>query len=191
MIVLNNVIRPDLLRAAVAAWPSNDWLGWHRYQSATANKFGSLTHADIPRACRVALEALADKIGPYIDPSFIDYDLHGAGLHTIPPGGFLAGHVDAECHPLRPWRRTHSIVLGCNEHWPSQWDGRLYLQGHAPRLPAWNTAIMFETPNQWHEVQAVSESATESRKTLALFAWRIDADCHGKTSAQFASTGPS
>lgn len=181
--VLYDTIEPAILRAANAAWPEPDWLGWHRYTGPTANKFGSIHYSIFPRAVLAALDALAARVAPLIGDSFIDYDFHAAGLHMLPPGGFLSRHLDAECHPLRPWKRTHSIVLFVNDDWAEEYGGRLRIEGKQRLWPDENLCVIFETQNQWHEVEPTSANAPY-RKTLALFAW-AKAECNGKTSAQF------
>ena len=183
--VIPNAIPQSLCRAAEAAWPTADWSYWHRYNGKTANKYGSMDRARIPAACLAALDALALAVIPYIGDSFIDYDLHAAGLHMMPPGGFLARHVDAECHPIRPWKRTHSIVMSVSEKWLLEYGGQLVI-GLQPHVPESGTAIIFETAGQSHEVLPTTLDAP-TRKTLALFAWAVDHDCKGTTSAQFTS----
>jgi Rps23 Pro-64 3,4-dihydroxylase Tpa1-like proline 4-hydroxylase len=187
--LITDAIPSSLLRAAEASWPDSSWSFWHRYNGKTANKFGSMDRMRLPAACLAALDALALAVAPYIGDSFIDYDLHAAGLHMMPPGGFLARHLDAECHPIRPWRRTHSIVLGVNADWRTSDGGQLVLESNLDSeadkeiFPRSGQAIIFETINQWHEVKPVTGSGF--RKTLALFAWRLDADCSGSTGANF------
>jgi hypothetical protein len=111
--VIQNAVPMSLVRAAESAWPSPDWPHWHRYKGPTANKFGSMDRSRIPAACLAALDALALAVVPYIGDSFIDYDLHAAGMHMMPSGGFLGRHLDAECHPKRNTGRA--------------WDDRLRL----------------------------------------------------------------
>lgn len=180
--ILGSAIPRPLCLAAEAAWPSADWPYWHRYNGPTANKFGSMDRARIPPACLAALDALALAVIPYIGDSFIDYDLHAAGLHMMPPGGFLGRHLDAECHPIRPWRRTHSIVMSVNSVWLPEYGGELYMEDEDPFQPRCGTAVVFTTADQWHEVLPVT--GERYRKTLALFAWTVD-DCAGSTSAVF------
>lgn len=184
--ILHNAIPRSLCLAAEAAWPSHDWQYWHRYNGATANKFGSMDRSRIPAACVAALDALALAVAPYIGESFIDYDLHAAGIHMMPPRGFLGRHLDAECHPIRPWVRTHSIVMGTNSAWEDRHGGQLVLEGLATITPRMGTAVIFETSGQWHEVLPVAEECTKYRKTLALFAWECNTDCRGQTSATFS-----
>lgn len=185
MKIIENTIPRSLLLAAEAAWPSPDWPYWHRYNGATANKFGSMDRSRIPPACIATLDALALAVMPHIGDSFIDYDLHAAGMHMMPPGGFLGRHLDAECHPIRPWRRTHSIVMGVNSEWCPEMGGGLAIEGQAIITPQCGRAVIFETPDTWHEVYPVSHGFQVYRKTLALFAWQVDTDCGGKTHADF------
>ena len=188
--IITDAIPRSLVLAAEAVWPSPDWQYWHRYNGATANKYGSMDRSRIPPACIAALDALALAVIPYIGDSFIDYDLHAAGMHMMPPGGFLGRHLDAECHPIRPWRRTHSIVMGVNSAWNPDHGGKLVIESNLDSqpdtiiFPEPGQAVIFETAGQWHEVTQV---ATDSqwRKTLALFAWQIDHKCDGRTSANF------
>lgn len=183
--IIQNAIPRSLCLAAESAWPSPDWIYWHRYKVKTANKYGSMDRSRIPPACITALDALALAVIPYIGDSFVDYDLHAAGLHMMPPGGFLSRHLDAECHPIRPWRRTHSIVMGCNGDWRPEMGGELSIEGQAIIPPQCGQVVIFETPGAWHEVLEVNHGFNAYRKTLALFAWRQDDDCQGNSSATF------
>lgn len=195
MILIEQAIPRSLCLAAEAAWPSPDWPYWHRYNGATANKYGSMDRDRIPPACLAALDTLSLAVAPFIGNSFIDYDLHAAGLHMMPPGGFLARHLDAECHPIRPWRRTHSIVLSVNHAWGEKCGGQLVLYSELDSMLDMvievngGTAVVFETPGQWHEVKRVNtDISLLHRKTLALFAWQIDENCTGSSAAKFVST---
>ena len=187
--IIKNAIPASLVRAAEAAWPTPEWPYWHRYNGKTGNKFGSMDRDRLPPACLAALDALALAVAPYIGDSFIDYDLHAAGCHQMPPGGFLARHLDAESHPIRQWRRTHSIVMGVNSAWNPEHGGKLVIEspdGNREIVPEPGQAIIFETANQWHEVTPVSADATQFRKTLALFAWDLHYDHAAKSHADFS-----
>lgn len=190
--IIKNAIPDSLRRAAEAAWPSPDWVHWHRYNGKTGNKYGSMDRDRLPPACLAALDALAIAVIPYIGDSFIDYDCHAAGLHQMPPGGFLARHLDAECHPIRKWRRTHSIVMGVNSSWNPEHSGQLILESNLDSqpdtiiFPEPGQAVIFETAGQWHEVKPVSTDATQFRKTLALFAWDLHYDHAAKSHADFS-----
>lgn len=192
--IIKNAIPTSLVRAAEAAWPTPDWPYWHRYNGKTGNKYGSMDRGRLPPACLAALDALALAVADRIGESFIDYDLHAAGMHMMPPGGFLGRHLDAECHPIRLWRRTHSIVMGVNSQWNGlKWGGQLVIEqpgGSIEIFPQPGQAIIFETTGQWHEVQPVSECQStccnQFRKTLALFAWDENWSHAAKTHADFS-----
>jgi Rps23 Pro-64 3,4-dihydroxylase Tpa1-like proline 4-hydroxylase len=184
--IITDAIPRSLVLAAEAAWPSPDWQYWHRYNGATANKYGSMDRSRIPPACIAALDALASAVAPYIGDSFIDYDLHAAGMHMMPPGGFLGRHLDAECHPIRPWKRTHSIVLSVNSAWGELCGGELVIEPDTIIGVEPGRAVIFETAGTWHQVNRVNTDVSRRyRKTLALFAWKIDHNCDGRTSANF------
>ena len=184
--IITDAIPRSLILAAEAAWPSPDWQYWHRYNGATANKYGSMDRSRIPPACIAALDALALAVIPYIGESFIDYDLHAAGMHMMPPSGFLGRHLDAECHPMRPWRRTHSIVMSVNSAWSELCGGELIIDPDTVIGVEPGRAVIFETAGTWHEVNRVNTDVSKLyRKTLALFAWKIDHNCDGRTSANF------
>ena len=183
--IIKDAIPQSLCRAAEAAWPTVDWPYWHRYNGQTANKFGSMDRSRIPPACLAALDALALAVADRVGESFIDYDLHAAGCHMLPPGGFLARHLDAECHPIRKWRRTHSIVMGLNSRWNPEFGGQLRIEPDMMITPEAGKAVIFETPGQWHEVLPVNHGFAVYRKTLALFAWTIDDNCNGSSGANF------
>lgn len=188
--IIKNTIPRSLCLAAEAAWPSPEWPYWHRYNGATANKYGSMDRSRIPPACIAALDALALAVIPYIGDSFIDYDLHAAGLHMAENRGFLGRHIDAIRHPIRQWRRTHSIVMSVNSKWESVWGGQLRLEGAGNNgadviiTPSPGTAIVFQTDGQWHEVLPVTHSV--QRKTIAMFAWTQCDDILGASSAVFS-----
>jgi hypothetical protein len=184
--VIGNVIPRSLVLAAEAAWPEPSWPYWHRYNGVTANKYGSMDRSRIPPACIAALDAVALAVAPYIGDSFIDYDLHAAGMHMMPPGGFLGRHLDAECHPIRPWKRTHSIVMGVNSAWGELCGGELVIEPDTIIGVEPGRAVIFETAGTWHQVNRVNTDVSGLyRKTLALFAWKIDHNCDGRTSANF------
>lgn len=185
--VIRQAIPAALCRSAAVAFPGPEWQYWHRYSGKTGDKFGSMDRFRIPIACQTALDALSGAVADRIGESFVDYDLHAAGLHMIPPGGFLARHIDAECHPLKPWRRTHSVILFLNEKWEKHYGGALAIETDIEEQihPEFGTAVIFETKDLPHRVTHVSTSQeVPYRKTLALFAWAHD-ECDGTTSSRF------
>lgn len=183
--IIENALPKHLLNAVVASWPEPSWQYWHRYKSDTSDKYGSMDRCRLPYAVQAALDSLAESLGPWLpDDCFWDHDCHAAGMHMIPPGGFLGRHLDAVRHPQRPWRRRFSVVCNVNSEWRNEWGGSLVIDGRESITPRPGTAILFETADCWHQVARVSHDA-EFRKTLALFAWTSAENESGHTSAKF------
>lgn len=186
LIRIPNALPDCLLRAVQAVWPDESWQYWHRYTGKTADKYGSMDRCRIPAAIQAALDHLAAVCGSRLpEGCFIDYDLHAAGMHMIPPGGFLGRHLDAEYHPIRSWRREWSIVCNVNREWQDWYGGYLLIDGCEPLLPEPGTAFMFSTPGVWHEVSQTDLTAP-NRQTLALFGWSMCDEKPGQTAANFA-----
>lgn len=187
--IIHNCLPAALVRSACAAWPDPSWTGWHRYKGATADKYGSLHASLIPAACKAVIDQLGLVVAETIGDSFIDYDLHAAGLHQIPPGGFLGRHLDAEYHPLRPWRRTHSIVLFLDTFTETQ-GGELHVEPDTIVRPEFNSVAIFETPGTWHQVFKTSPDSP-MRRTIALFGWALSErlDDEKACSARFSHAG--
>lgn len=191
--VFDDLFSPSVLRAAEATWPGPTWPWWHRYNNGVANKFGSMDRDRIPSGCLALLDQMAAVVGNDTlrrTDSFIDYDLHAAGMHMIPPGGFLGRHKDAESHPIRKWTRTHSVVLFLNEKWLPEWGGELRIEGFDDVPPKFGRLVIFETAGTWHQVMHTS-SNSDYRRTLALFAWEYCDSASGNSYAIFSDEQPS
>lgn len=173
MIATYQHVLPDHLRlAALAEFPEPDWSWWHRYGNG---KLATVDPSRIPSACLLALHELARTLPP-LAGSFWDVDCYGAGLHLMPRGTSLGQHLDAESHPIKPWRRVASMVYfleDCD-------GGELVVDGQEPVEPEDNLAVLFAA-NQWHRVDEVRST----RRTLSLFAWAIDNGPKARTSALF------
>lgn len=171
--IIENAL-PDWMRqAALASFPLPDWQYWHRYPSG---KSATVDACRLPRACLAALDCLALTVPP-ID-GFWDYDLHGAGLHEMPPGVALGNHVDATHHPVRPWRRVGSLVF-----WLNDCNGGELIVSGEKITPKAGLAALFRA-DQPHEVLTTHTS----RKTLSLFCWTLDAGPKSRTAALFSET---
>lgn len=163
----------SLVRAAAIEWPDANWAWWMQYKDDHALKRASRGRDGIPRACQMLLDRMAeiDVAGLLRLPScFPDLSLHGGGLHEIPPGGFLAKHLDASHHPTRGWARAASVVLFIDP-WQPEWGGGLRLGGVTePILPYEGMLVAMATNDEsYHEVLPVT--GPMHRRTLAMFWW--------------------
>lgn len=160
-------LNPKFVDSVLKVWPSSSWEGWHRYSGEMGEKLASKPGSLLPAEVYVALIEMA-WLAPSHAFSFIDFRLHGAGMHWILPEGELPRHLDSERHPDGPWIRAHSIVCFLE---PS--DGLLVLEdGERVITPEPGKVVMFPTQDNWHWVTKTSTD----RRTLALFTYRDTAD---------------
>lgn len=185
MWVIEEAVSPSLLLAAWATWPDAKWRGWHHYRGRDSEKYGTKSRGDIPYQHLRAIDLMIERVSGIVKPcAFPDYDLFGAGLHMIPPGGYLRKHLDSSMMESTGWKREYSCVLGVNPNWEKKWGGEFVLGDNAVR-PAFNQMILFETTEDaYHEVREVT--GPDARCTLAVFFWSEEAPTDlTRTNARF------
>lgn len=179
--VIDDAFQPEVVRAAYAQWPSAEWPHWLRYGS------GKLTTKDesrLPPACRELCHKMCNlpiEEITGISQTFPDFDLHGAGLHSIPADTNLGVHLDSDHHPLFGWRREFSVILFYNPEWKPEWGGPLELWDEDTTEcvtkvePRFNRlAIMQVSGKSFHGVPGLLKCPEdEMRKTLAVFYWSL------------------
>lgn len=173
MEVIKNAIDPSLLRALYASWPKQDWRGWHRYKGKDANKYGSRAAGELPSIVMPCVLQMIDAITDTVDMPpycFPDLELYGAGLHMLPPRGYLRKHLDSSYMESTGWKREYSCVLGVNPDWDSDIDGGDFVLNDQ-RVPLeFNQLVIFRTNDEsFHEVLDVTGDVY--RKTLCVFYW--------------------
>ena len=163
-LVIDNFAPLSVIRAAAKTWPDETWSWWHKYADETSVKFATMGRAPFPPACQLLLDRMATlDVSHLQNDAFPDLSFHGGGMHTLPPGGFLGLHKDAEVHPLTGWTRVLNAILFI------EGDGDLYLgqDGRHKIRPAPGRLVIFSTRQAWH---GVSE-AMATRKSLAVYWW--------------------
>lgn len=108
---------------------------------------------------------------PDLEP---DPTLHGGGLHIMPPGSRLNGHVDYSLHPHLPGKeRRLSVIVFLNDRWEEAWGGALCLldpMGNVVKRihPAPGRVVAFENSDlSYHAVEPVTGPA--ERVTAAVY----------------------
>jgi hypothetical protein len=188
MIVKQNALSLSLANAISVSFPAPEWEWWHKYHSKDSFKLGSKDRLRFPRACQIGLDQLALSVSDIVDNEwpngFIDFEWHAGGMHSMPPGGYLESHLDADKHPTKSWKRIGSIVWFANKEWKKEWGGCLKVKDRE-FIPEFNTAIAFSCNDEsWHEV--AKNTGPEYRNTLALFVWEdIDGYESKRESAEF------
>lgn len=181
--VENQAINRSMLEAVWATWPDDRWRGWHHYSGPDSEKYASKS-AEIPRAAEHALHEMVRLVGFRVKHgAFPDWELYGAGLHMIKPGGYLKPHLDSAMMESTGWKREYSCVLNVNPHWEPEWGGQFRL-GDNLYHPRFNQMILFKTTEDAvHEVLPVTGPVP--RCTLSIFFWSQETPSDPRTSAKF------
>lgn len=190
--VIDNFAPPGLLRAVAATWPREDWPHWHKYDDHNAVKLGSKDAHRLPDPAKMILNRMAGiDVSQFSREAFPDMDLHGAGMHSILPGGYLGLHLDGAVHPLAGWRREVNAVLFVDA-WQPEWGGELEFWSSETSgaqsviQPEFNRLVLFSTGGEaWHRVAAVN--GARPRRTLSLFWWSLGSSRSNRDRAEFAS----
>lgn len=190
-LVVDDWAEPELVRAAEVEWPRTDWPFWHRYD---CGKLATKDPLRFPPACaelirRLLCLPISELMA--LDDTFADWNCHGAGLHTSPPGARLGVHLDSDHHPLTGWQRACNAILFVNSCWRPDWGGDLELWNVdgtecVKRItPRFNRLVLFEPGDvAFHAVAQNRGPAT--RKTLATFYWRESVTTGVRPRAQFS-----
>lgn len=167
--VFDDFISPEVVRAINAQWP----VEWRREDGKFNRKWSSerLPEAAQGVADAIDIAMLEEVTG--IAGLFPDPDLFGAGLHCIPPGGFLKMHVDFNRHP-KGWHRRVNALIYLNETWRDEWHGHLQLGigSSAKRIaPVGGRCVVFETnSDSWHgHPEPLACPDNMQRRSLALY----------------------
>ncbi len=171
---IDNFIDRETIRAINEEWPDEGWdkedgkftRKWSSQQlPPTALKLVEAVNAHLPE-----IERLTGISGLIPDP-----DLIGAGLHSIPQGGFLKMHCDFNGHPKKPWTRRVNVLIYLNE----DWGGELVLAKNPKDLgqtvkilpPIAGRCVIFDTNDgSWHGHPFKLECPkTRQRRSLAMY----------------------
>jgi hypothetical protein len=173
--VTDNAVSSSLINAALMQFPEPDWHRWYVWDTWHSKKKGTKCPQDLPPVFTLLLQEMVLAIEQYTEMTYEsgpDFDLHGAGLSLLEPEGFINTHTDAESHPTRNWRRTHSAILyldTCESGYTTLNDAEGYNTLTAV-TPVRNRILIFETEKQFHGVT----TCHELRRTLNLFYWQSE-----------------
>jgi 2OG-Fe(II) oxygenase superfamily len=191
-IVLDDLLEPDAVSAAVAEFPSTGEHGWKNYLHTNERKYSN-TH---PETWGPTLrEILAALNSPRflnfvsrltgIEDLIPDPSLEGGGLHQSVRGGYLNMHADFTVHPhVQDWRRRVNVLLYLNEPWRPEYGGQLELWSTDMKscvkkvVPEANRMLIFNTDVDSYHGHPEPMQCPEgvSRKSLALYYFTREAD---------------
>lgn len=179
--VTDNLIPRQLVNAAIADWPADDWSGWHVYDNG---KRASRSINDAPDSIKEILRIIGTECRTFRADAFPDLTCYAAGLHDIPAGHALEWHRDATKHPLKPWQRVQTSILYLDK------GGNLRFRGYGVKEeiePFAGRLASFESDESCEHSVARSD---QRRRSLAVFFYRYDPTYSGRTNADFARPKP-
>jgi hypothetical protein len=175
--ILHDYWDESLLAGVSAEFPLPSDPRWHRFANSHERKLGGNDAMWGTRTWRLFDDLEDPAFLSDLQESFgigapLTMDDVGGGYHLIPPGGFLASHVDfnKQQDGSGRWRRLNLIIF-LNRNWDESYGGQLIL-GAADDVviePRWNTTAIFETHDQsWHG-HPVPTSAGFWRRSVAAY----------------------
>jgi hypothetical protein len=191
-IVIDDFLKPEAAKAALAEFPPLDPERWNNYIHVNERKFSHTDPATWGPTLQRVLEELnsprfVQLVGNLlgVDDLIADPSLEGGGLHQSTKGGFLNIHADFTVHPHhRNWQRRANIILYLNEDWKPEYGGDLELWSTDMKKcvrkvsPVANRAVIFTTDaTSFHghpEPMPCPEGV--ARRSLALYYFSVEED---------------
>src|SRR5688572_28061866 len=109
--VIDDFLSPETVRQINAQWPRE----WTKEAGKNNNKWHTQNIPDCVQEVVSAIDIAMVEQATGITGLFADPELFGAGLHCIPPGGFLKLHCDFNVHPKRSEERR--VGKECRSRW--------------------------------------------------------------------------
>jgi hypothetical protein len=191
-IVIDDVLRPDVLEAAYAEFDAVGEDTWRKYLHVNERKYANTDATTWGPVLQQVAEAFAsDRFVGFLgrlsgfEGLIPDLSLDGGGLHRSLPGGYLNVHADFTAHHVHQhWRRRVNLLLYLNRDWDPAWGGDLELwdtgmehcQATVP--PLGNRMLLFTTAEDayhGHPDPLACPPGT-ARQSLALYYFTEDAD---------------
>jgi hypothetical protein len=160
-VILDDHWPDDLLEGVLAEFPPYSDGRWQKFSNERELKLGGSDSMWGPYAWTFFDDCLNDPdfVGELAEvfgvgsPLLVDAG-YGGGFHMIPPGGYLASHVDFNRHRRTGlWRRLNLITFLNSRDWVPAFGGELVLgaDGDVVIEPVWNRTVIFETNDEsWH-----------------------------------------
>jgi len=189
-IVIDDFLKPEAAKAAMAEYPPLEPERWNNYLHINERKFSNTDPSTWGPTLQRILEELnspgfvhfvGELLG--VEKLIADPSLEGGGLHQSARGGFLNIHADFTVHPhKRNWQRRANIILYLNEDWKREYGGDLELWSTDMKQcvqkisPVANRAVIFTTDaTSFHGHPEPMKCPEETaRRSLALYYFSVE-----------------
>jgi hypothetical protein len=168
--IIEDAIPIEDVRAINDEWPTE---GITKEDGRHQKKWSIST---VPKTARKVMDGFPTSLVEQVTGLyglFLDPWLEGAGLHSLPCGGFLNMHTDFNVHPHHQWHRRANVLIYLNEDWDEAWGGHLILGKNREKKisPRAGRAVIFETnQDSWHgNPEPVTCPEGVERRSLAMY----------------------
>ena len=189
-LVIDDFFDAESAKKMAEEFPSYESSAWTaHYLSAIENKKTSNHWDKFPESIYTGLSylcspwwtwKLSDMTG--VDEIYPDYGLHGGGMHSHRPGGYLNLHLDYSIHPKLKLERKFNIIIYMTPEWRPEWGGGLQFWSHDEETNKpkemvtcienkFNRAVLFDTTqNSWHGLPEPIKCPDDvTRNSLAMY----------------------
>ena len=177
--VIDGLWDDDLLRRVRDEFPDASDRRWVRFANDREVKHGGRAEM-FGEACielyrQLSTPELLADIAEAFDLDDLQPELHGGGMHQIPPQGHLAVHTDFTVSPHTGRHRAINLLIYLNDDWDQRWGGDLELWGDdgPARIiaPTFNRTVIFACSDRsWHgHPEPLRCPPDRSRRSFAVY----------------------
>lgn len=182
--VFDDFLPAEIVREALAAYPSREALQWLRFEGQHEKKLAFFQAEALPGPLRDLLHFLnSATILKFLQtltgiPALLpDPHFYGGGLHFIERGGFLEMHADFNRLTELNVNRRLNLLIYMNPDWKEEYGGHLELWDTSMTrceqriLPALNRCVVFSTTSDSYHGHPHPLTCPErmSRRSIATY----------------------
>ena len=189
-LIMDDFFGEDTAKKIANDFPAYDSDAWTaHYLNAVEDKKTSNHWDKFPASIYTALSYLCspwwvDKLTEItgLQEIYPDYGLHGGGMHSHRPGGYLNIHKDYSIHPKLKLERKFNIIIYMTPNWQPNWGGGLEFWSHNEETGKpkelvtkvenkFNRAVLFvTTQNSWHGLpEPIRCPGNFNRNSIAMY----------------------
>lgn len=180
-IVIDDFVRPDVLRGVLTEITENASLPWNQMSDQFQKKLASNSTRNLGPRTRSLIQFMngQEVLGfleklTGISGLIADWQLAGGGVHALREGGFLGVHADFNYQSYLRLDRRINLLLYLNDDWKEEYGGNLELWNNEMSacvervVPLFNRCVIFNTTDTSYHGNPVPVAAPGGRTRLSL-----------------------